>query len=101
MKGIRTRIRAAASRAASMASSPSGWLSFALANLLVSMLWIAPLAVGWLTGDSAFYVASAGIFSFMSVPLSFAWLLVYALAERIDRTINYKKRKKVKEDRNG
>jgi hypothetical protein len=45
--------------------------------------------VGWLTGDATFYVAAAGIASFLAVPFSFAWLAALMIAERIDRTIAY------------
>jgi hypothetical protein len=72
-----------------MVSNPLGWASFALANLAVSMLWVAPLAVGWLTGDATFYVAAAGIASFLAVPLSFAWLATLMIAEAIERTMIY------------
>ena len=98
MGRIGETIRGGAARMASMASRPSGWASFALANVLVSLLWVVPLGIGWHTGDATFYLASAGIASFMAMPFSFAWLLVYAIAERIDRTIDYMRKKKSKED---
>jgi hypothetical protein len=86
---VSEEVVASGRRIQTMVSTPLGWASFALANLLVSMLWIAPLAVGWLTGDATFYVAAAGIASFLAVPFSFAWLAALMIAERIDRTIAY------------
>jgi hypothetical protein len=86
---VRDGVAASVRRARAMASNPIGWASFALANLLVSMLWVVPLAAGWLTGDAAFYVAAAGIASFLAVPLSFAWLATLMMAGAIERTITY------------
>lgn len=65
---------------------PIGWLSWIIANVITSLVWFVPLAIGFVLNDTKLYAISGAIWLFMMNPLTPFWLLNLLIA-----TFFYKK----------
>jgi hypothetical protein len=57
-------------------TTPKGWLSLALANLLWSLFWLIPLVIGFVFNDSNMYALAGAIYLFFFQPLIPMWLII-------------------------
>ena len=57
-------------------TTPKGWLSWILANLLWSLFWLIPLVIGFVFNDPNMYALATAIFLFFVQPLIPMWLII-------------------------
>jgi hypothetical protein len=63
-----------------MLATPQGWLSWFLANIITSLPWFIPLALGWVLNRPNLYTVSAGIWTFVMLPITPFWILNIIIA---------------------
>ena len=57
----------------------TGWLSWAIANLIVSSPWIISGTLGFLFNNAELYGVAAAIWSFQMLPIPLESILVFVL----------------------
>jgi hypothetical protein len=57
-------------------TTPKGWLSWGLANLLWSLFWLIPLVIGFVFNDPNMYALAGAIYLFFLQPLIPMWLII-------------------------
>jgi hypothetical protein len=61
-------------------TTPQGWFSWFIANVISSLPWILPLIYGFLFKDNNGYLIAGSIWTFMMLPLTPFWILNLAIA---------------------
>jgi hypothetical protein len=61
-------------------TSPKGWMSWIIANIITSSLWAAPLIIGFLLQDQNLYAVAGSVWLFMMSPLTPFWVLNLIIA---------------------
>lgn len=56
-----------------------GWISWLIANLIVSSPWIFFAALGIVTGDAKFFATATAIWSFQMLPIPLESVLVFVI----------------------
>jgi hypothetical protein len=57
-----------------------GWLSWIIANIITSLIWILPLVYGFLFKDNTGYTLAASIWTFIMLPITPFWILNLIIA---------------------
>ena len=57
-------------------TTPKGWLSWGLANLLWSLFWLIALVIGFVFNDPNMYALAGAIYLFFLQPLIPMWLII-------------------------
>ena len=68
-------------------TTPKGWLSWELANLLWSLFWLIPLVIGFVFNDPNMYALATAIFLFFVQPLIPMWIVIPLTTFAIYKTI--------------
>lgn len=57
-----------------------GWISWLIANVVTSMPWFIPLALGFVLNMPNLYVVSGSIWTFLMLPLTPMWMVNVIIA---------------------
>lgn len=57
-----------------------GWIAWFLANVITSLPWFIPLAIGFLFDKNNLYIVAGSIWTFMMLPITPFWILNVIIA---------------------
>jgi hypothetical protein len=58
----------------------AGWVAWIAANVITSLIWFIPFAIGWLLSIPQLITAAGGIWAFIMLPLDFLWVFNILIA---------------------
>ena len=56
-------------------ATKAGWLSWIIANLIMTLPWVIPFVIGFIFNEKEYYVVGTSIFLFMATPITPFWIL--------------------------
>ena len=65
----------------------AGWIAWFIANVITSLLWFIPLAIGWLFNIPQLIVTAGSIWTFMLLPITPFWAINLLIAMPIRNKI--------------
>ena len=68
-------------------TTPMGWFSFIMANVITSLPWFIPLAYGFVFNNQTAYIISASIWGFLMLPFTPLWVVNIIIALQIQKYI--------------
>jgi hypothetical protein len=68
-------------------TTPQGWFSWFIANIITSLPWIIPLIYGFIFKDENAYVLATAIWAFLLSPLAPLWIVNVIIALQINKYI--------------
>jgi len=67
-----------------------GWIAWFLANVITSLPWFIPLAIGYVLDNARLYVVAGSIWTFMMLPITPFWILNVFIAVFLTRFFSKK-----------